>query len=311
MCIVVSVPGGETTRLTDTAEGEGGARFAPDGVRLAFSRGGNVFVLHTGTGVLRQVTRDGRAGGPTWSPDGRWLTVSVGDPPIRLTASPSYSGSLITYLGSQGTQRDAALVAVDTAVMRRIEASPDQESVVDWSPDSTKFLLERVSIDVKDKTLFVCDVEPLACRSLFQQRDDKYLPSNDQMASFSPDSKSILFTSDRTGWNHLYLVPTGGGTPRQLTDGRFEVSFASWNHDGQRIFFTSTEVATAERHVYAISPTGGDRLRLTTEAGVNTTLAVSPVRDELAFVDPTRVTCRICGSRTRSRPRSRASSPSP
>lgn len=281
---VASVPEGTTTRLTDTAENEDNARFAPDGSRLAFTRGGNVFVLHTGTGHLQQLTRDGRSGGPVWSPDGRWLSISVSDAPVRLDATPAYVGPLVTFHGGQSVGRDAAIVAADGTGVRRVEPSPSQESIVAWSADGARFILERISIDVKDRTLFVCDASGATCKVFFQQRDEKYLPSNDQMAAFSPDGQSILFTSDRTGWNHLYLVPAAGGTPRQLTDGRFEVSFAAWDQRGTRVFFASTETGPAERHLYALDVASGQRTRLTTDAGVHATLVVSPSRDELAYI---------------------------
>lgn len=281
---VVTVPDGATTRLTETADDEDGARFAPDGVRIAFTKGGNLFVLHTTTGQLRQLTRDGRVGGPTWSPDGRWLAVSVSDPPVRLNASPPYVGPLITFHGAQASGRDAAIVEADGGALRRVEASPELESIVGWSPDGARFLIERVSVDAKDRTLFVCETAGAACRSFFQQRDEKYLPSNDQMAAFSPDGQSILFTSDRSGWNHLYLVLVAGGAPRQLTNGRFEVSFASWGQRGERIFFASTEAGPAERHLHALEVATGSIRRLTRDPGVNATLVVSPTRDELAFI---------------------------
>ena len=230
------------------------------------------------------MTKEGRSGGATWSPDGKWISTSTGEPTQRLTSSPPYSGPLMVHVGSRFNERDALLVSSDGRKSQIVEKSPDNESIVEWSPDSTRFVLERTSIDVKDRTLFLCDVEPLACKPFLRHRDEKYLPSNDQMVSFSPDGKSILFTSDKSGWNHLYVTDGRSENARQLTDGAFEISFASWNHDGSRIFFSSTEVSTAERHLYSMAPAGGERVRLTTTPGVNTTLAVSPTRDDLAFV---------------------------
>jgi tricorn protease len=34
---------------------------------------------------------------------------------------------------------------------------------------------------------------------------------------FSPDGKEIAFVSDRDGSTQVYVVPTNGGTPQQLT----------------------------------------------------------------------------------------------
>jgi dipeptidyl aminopeptidase/acylaminoacyl peptidase len=57
----------------------------------------------------------------------------------------------------------------------------------------------------------------------------------------SPDGRFIAFLSDRDGWDHLYLVPSAGGEPRQLTRGAFEVSRPAWSPDGRRIAFDTNE----------------------------------------------------------------------
>lgn len=288
---LTSVPDAQTTRLTETAENEDGARFAPDGKRLAFVRGGNLYAMTLQSRAVRQLTNEGRGGAPSWSPNGRWLAFSQSERSARMTASPEYSGPLLVFVGSRATERDVAVVAADGGAVRLLESSPDNESIVGWSPDGAHVIVERTSIDVKERTLFDCLVETGACRVIYRHRDAKYLPSNDQMAGFAPDQRSILFTSDADGWNHLYIVPAEGGTPRQLTKGPFEVSFAGWSHDGTRIFFSSTEQGSAQRQLYAIPVTGGTPVRLTNDDATHTTLAASPATDDLAFIrtDPKRL----------------------
>jgi dipeptidyl aminopeptidase/acylaminoacyl peptidase len=279
-----SVPDGRLTRLTETAENEDGARFSPDGQRLAFVRKGDIAVMSSQGGAARQLTAEARAGSPTWSPDGRWLAFSRRDPSERMTASPAYSGPLLIFVGGRAAQRDAAIVSSAGGEIRLLEPSADNETIVDWSPDSTRLIVERTSIDVKERTLFVCAIERVACRAIYKQRDEKYLPSNDQMAAFSPDGRSILFTSDADGWNHLYATPADGGTPRQLTEGRFEVSFAGWSRDGRRVMFSSTQRGPEQRQLYAVPVAGGSVVPLTSDAATHTTVVMSPVRDDVAFV---------------------------
>jgi len=69
------------------------------------------------------------------------------------------------------------------------------------------------------------------------------------------------------------------------------VSFPGWSRDGQRVFFASTEPGPEQRQLYAVAASGGAAIRLTREPGTHTTLAISPARDQLAFIrtDPTRL----------------------
>jgi tricorn protease len=60
-----------------------GLRFAPDGARIAFTDAtGTVSVLELATGRVAVVGRDatGNVGDYSWSPDGRWLSLSLSDP---------------------------------------------------------------------------------------------------------------------------------------------------------------------------------------------------------------------------------------
>ena len=52
------------------------------------------------------------------------------------------------------------------------------------------------------------------------------------------------FTDD--GYRHVFVVPAGGGTARQLTDGDWDHNGVEWTPDSQQLLFTSLRVADAE-----------------------------------------------------------------
>lgn len=54
---------------------------------------------------------------------------------------------------------------------------------------------------------------------------------------WSPDGRTILFTSDRTGNDNLYVVPASGGTARRLTTGPCHSDNGRWSPDGTEIVF--------------------------------------------------------------------------
>lgn len=281
---LVSVPEGHTTRLTDTAEPESGAKFSPGGDRIAFSKGAGLYIWTRKDGTIRQVGRGVPLGGnAAWSPDGRWLSVSVAEPPTRITATPGYSGSFITFMVPRASQRDAAIVSAETGAVQTLLSSRDNEAVVDWAPDSRSVLVQRVSIDVKERTVFLWSLDEGRAREVFKEREARYL-GGDQLARFSPDGTWILLTSEQDGWNHIYTVPITGGQPRQITTGPFEVSSVSVSGDAGTIYFASTEAGSEFRHLYAVPARGGARTPLTEGAGVNATAVLSPAGDRLAFI---------------------------
>jgi dipeptidyl aminopeptidase/acylaminoacyl peptidase len=64
-------------------------------------------------------------------------------------------------------------------------------------------------------------------------------PKNDRHPRWSPDGKSILFESTRSGTSQLWLIDATGGEPRQLTTISTGASTGLWARDGKQIAFVS------------------------------------------------------------------------
>ncbi len=68
---------------------------------------------------------------------------------------------------------------------------------------------------------------------------------NDTYPVWAPDSKHLLFLSDREEEkNQLWLINTDGGEARKLTNMLHGVSEAAWSSDGQWIAFTAPAAST-------------------------------------------------------------------
>lgn len=65
--------------------------------------------------------------------------------------------------------------------------------------------------------------------------------TDDSAPQFSPDAQWLSFIRTKDGTSNLYLMPLGGGEPRQLTDISTGVSDPVWSRDGRHIAF-STDV---------------------------------------------------------------------
>src|SRR6266851_1439214 len=62
---------------------------------------------------------------------------------------------------------------------------------------------------------------------------------HDSGPAWSPDSRRLLFLSDREGGNQLWLIDTDGGEASKLTTMLHGVSEAAWSPDGQWVAFTA------------------------------------------------------------------------
>lgn len=80
-------------------------------------------------------------------------------------------------------------------------------------------------------------------------------PALDYNASFSPDGRWLVFTSERNGNVDLYALDLeGGGTPVRLTTHPGLDDAASFDSDGRRLAFVSTRDGDADIFVMAFVP---------------------------------------------------------
>ena len=91
------------------------------------------------------------------------------------------------------------------------------------------------------------------------------------------------------GYDHVYVVASGGGAPRQLTDGAYDdTGSLSWSPDGRSLLFTSSRDPDAERvsyrnAIYRVGLDGRAPTRLTQLQGPVGSAAWSPDGRTIAF----------------------------
>jgi TolB protein len=102
---------------------------------------------------------------------------------------------------------------------------------------------------------------------------------------WSPDGKTIAFSSWRSGYQDIYLLFPYGGSPLQNpTKGTHDRQnfLPAWSPDGTRLVFTSTRDGNAE--IYVMNRDGSGLRRLTNHPGIDTTPTWSPTGNQIAFV---------------------------
>ena len=79
-------------------------------------------------------------------------------------------------------------------------------------------------------------------------------------SSFSPDEKSILFFSNKTGIFNVYSVPIAGGEPKQLTNSTKESTFAvSYFPNDNRFIYTYDKGGNENSHLYVMGADGKEQ----------------------------------------------------
>ncbi|MCP3141686.1 S9 family peptidase [Pyxidicoccus xibeiensis] len=81
-----------------------------------------------------------------------------------------------------------------------------------------------------------------------------------QGASFSPDEKRLLFSSNTTGIFNVFSIPVGGGKPTQLTRSTTDSTYAvSYFPRDERILFSRDQGGNELTHLYVRTPDGKEK----------------------------------------------------
>ncbi|HEU5108716.1 MAG TPA: hypothetical protein VFT95_09185 [Micromonosporaceae bacterium] len=138
----VFVSRGAAERQLTTGGGHARPRWSPDGRRLAFLRGGLLWVMNAdGTAKRRVTTRP--AAGPAWSPDGRWIAFAsagcVGGPAVyRISSTAANAQPAVLFPASCREQALPPVTAAAPAPTGTLAQRLRRDDAVAWSPDGAR-----------------------------------------------------------------------------------------------------------------------------------------------------------------------------
>jgi eukaryotic-like serine/threonine-protein kinase len=192
-----------------------GARFSPDGNRIAFSRGDanqDVWIADVARGTLTRVTLEpSEEFDPVWSPDGTRIAY----------------GSERQSLMPQVFSRPADGSGTETLLWK----SEDPVFPQSWSPDGTAIACLRIRNDNSDVWILPTDGN-LRPTPLLET------PFAEVQPEFSPDGRWIAYASNESGRFEVFVrpYPGPGGKIQVSNEGGFE---PAWRRDGKELFYRS------------------------------------------------------------------------
>jgi Tol biopolymer transport system component len=265
---IVAMPaaGGERRQITRGFDEDSQPRWSPDSRELAFNRfvGENgsdeVFVTSAGGANARNLTRH-RASDqqPSWAPDGRQIVFA-------------------TNRGSDTTLVDLYVMKADGSNARPLVSSALNDTQPDWSPDGSRIAFTRFPANTYDEDELPGDIYTVTADGSDEQRLTTR-SEDDEQPRWSPDGRTIAFTSFRDGRHQLYLMNADGKDQHRLLASNYNDEEPAWSPNGQQLVFTRFTKTSVE--IWTVNTDGSKPARLTTTCAV--TYEDSPSDDCLAW----------------------------
>jgi TolB protein len=101
---------------------------------------------------------------------------------------------------------------------------------------------------------------------------------------WSPDAKSIAYTSYRRGGGQIFISNIYQGTMEEVTKGPAENWLAAWSPDGSKLCIASPREGKGHTNLYVMNRDGSGLRKLTDHPSINTSPTWSPSGGQIAFV---------------------------
>ena len=286
------------------------AQFSPDGSRVAFVRGGNLFVADPAAGSERQLTFDGRfnhiinglpdwvyeeefsfARAFAWSPDGRKIAyLRFDESRVKQYNMNRFAGGLYpenyTFkypkAGEQNSVVELYCCDVADGSTVRMDTGEQTDQYIPrlfWTPTGQLgfYRLNRLQNHFE---VLLCDSSG-ASRVVYDERNDRYVERVDgRTVTFLPDGDRFVVRSERDGFMYLYLYGVSEGLLGRITSGEWEVT-ELLGIEGDRVYYLSTETSPLRRDLYTVRLDGRGKRRLT---GGDGTYRIAPSRGFRYFI---------------------------
>lgn len=273
--------------------------FSPDGTKIAYAKENNLYVYDVASKKSTAVTTDGKKNaiinGITdwvyeeefafvrafdWSKDSKKLAY------IRFDESqvPEFSMSMFhkdlyptieTFKYPKAGEKNSvvSLHIYDAAgnSTKKVDLANYNDFYIarlQWTNDNNILSAQVLNRHQDNLDLLFVDGTTATAKVVLNEKDKAYVDVTDNL-TFLKDN-SFIWTSEKDGFNHIYLYDKTGKLKNQVTKGNWEVvSYYGFDEKNKTIFYQSTENGSINRDIYRIGLDGKSKVRLTSKVGTS------------------------------------------
>ena len=273
--------------------------FSPDGKKIAYAKDNNLFIYDIASKNTTQITQDGKKNeiinGITdwvyeeefafvrafdWSSDGSKIAF------IRFDERevPEFSMSIFhkdlypkieTFKYPKAGEKNSLV----TLKIYDVKANATKEinlgnyndfyiPRIKWTNDANILSVQVINRHQDNLDLIFVDGNEGTAKVVLNEKDKAYVDITDNL-TFLKDN-SFIWTSEKDGFNHIYVYDKTGKLKNQVTKGNWDVTnYYGFDEATNTVFYQSVENGSINRDVYRIGLNGKNKIRLSNQTGTS------------------------------------------
>ena len=284
------------------------ADFSPSGDKLAYVNSNNLFVKDLSNDKTIQITTDGELNqiinGATdwvyeeefgltqaffWSPDESKIAFYKFDErEVKEFSMDIFNNELypsqyqLKYpkAGEDNSKLSIHIYNFDDGETTTINLNKSYEYIprMNWTKSSDLLYILAMNRHQNELDFILYCTKNYSSEILFSEKDKYYIDVHDN-TTFTDDGQSLIWTSEKSGFNHIYLINLENGQSQQVTAGNWEVTkYHGMNQDDNKVFYTSNEEGTVNKSLYCINLDGSDKTKLSKGLGTHSSIFSSGMK---------------------------------
>jgi dipeptidyl-peptidase-4 len=273
------------------------AKFSPNGQKVAYVSGHNLYVEDLANNVSKALTSDGTdhlingtfdwvyeeefdcRDGFRWSPD----NISIAYWQLDASKTKNFlminnTDSIYPYtipveypkVGENPSSAKIGIVNVETAKTTWLKVPGDniQHYIprMDWIPGSNEVILEQLNREQNTANLFICDAASGIAKNIYTESDKAWIDVADGF-EWVNENKDLLWQSEKDGWRHIYRISRDGKKQTLITKGNFDViEKALVDEKDNTLYFFASPTNATQRYLYKTKLDGKGSLDMVTSA---------------------------------------------
>ena len=284
--------------LSGVASCRVGDALSPDGQRVLYIHGHNLYVHDVPSGRNIQLTHDGMpgslgngvsdwgpGGGVRWSPDSEQIAYIQVDsrevgkfPRINYTESMYPVAEYLRFpkVGTPIAKLRLGVVSADGGPTRWM-ALPGQPGTfflrsLDWAGSSEELVVEQLSRARDRRNVLFANVRTSEVSSAYQEADSAWVDSSDQTnggIDWLGDGQAFVLVSEKDGWRHAYLISRDGRKETLLIRDAHDIvtrGKGKIDEEGGWLYYHASPDDGTQKHLYRVRlDATGDAERVTPE----------------------------------------------
>jgi len=299
---VYDVAAKQARQLTKTDGDEIDAKISPKGGFVSYVRDDNLYVMPAAGGAERALTEGGtelkswgtaefiaqeemdRHTGYWWSPDDKAVALAFVDQTgVDIVDRPEVNATGARVVPQRYPRPGRPNAKVDLYVQPldgrrvKVDLGPDADiylARVDWAKDGKTLYVQRESRDQRRLDLLAVDPITGQGKVILSETSPHWVDLSDDFRPLKDGT--FLWSSERSGWLHIYLYDGAGKLVRQVTQGDWPVEkIEGVDEAAKTVIFAAHKDKPIERRIYSVSYAKPGEPKALTPAGGTWTVTVA------------------------------------